>query len=418
VVDGWENFLADNTSLMYPKNPHQKNVERLISIGRGIHVLVSAADWIKFGTEVQNHINTRFELKLASTSQSQVRAQVDDKMIRPQDRIPIDQPGRGINAAGDVIRFAVGRLDGNPTMDDLDAKVRETAAAVAARYADVTPVPGPQLLPRTVQLGALRNGELRGERHALGLRGSDLRPLVVDFAAEPLLALYGDDGHGKSTLITNLLRSVVNRRATPEDAVVIVFDKSRQLSGETRLLIEGHDYYETDFSTMAQHIESLAHILDRRTPPADLGWEEKRAWKLEGPSIYLFVDDLDAIPAQVQIHQQVTAGAPSIPGTGGRIAQTWQPLIRHIANARDVGIRVIMTHRASGSSTGEMQPNTVPGQFATQNANRIMLGAKTTTDKIGGVKFEDGLAPGRGFMLAITGDNAGYVQLAAPSDAP
>jgi hypothetical protein len=96
--------------------------------------------------------------------------------------------------------------------------------------------------------------------------------------------------------------------------------------------------------------------------------------------------------------------------------QTWQPLLRHFANARDVGFRVIMSHRAAGSAMAEIAPSSVPGQIATQSGNRIMLGAKTTTDKIGGVKFEDGLAVGRGFMLAVTGENAGYVQLAAPND--
>jgi DNA segregation ATPase FtsK/SpoIIIE, S-DNA-T family len=77
---------------------------------------------------------------------------------------------------------------------------------------------------------------------------------------------------------------------------------------------------------------------------------------------------------------------------------------------------VIMTHRAAGVSAIEISPNTVPGQFATQSANRILLGSRTTTDKVGGVKFEDGLPPGRGFVLAASDDNAGYVQLAAPTD--
>ena len=415
IVDGWENFLADNTSLMYPKNPAVKNVERLISIGRGIHVMITAADWIKFGMEIQNHVNTHYELKLAKTATSQVRSNVDDKMTRPQDRIPLDQPGRGINAVGDVIRFAVGRLDGAPTMDDLDNKVRETAATIGEQYPNARPVPGPQLLPRLVPWAGLPHAELHGERHILGLRGSDLRPMVIDFAAEPLLGVYGDDGHGKSTLITNLIRSVVARRARTEDAVVVIFDKSRKLSDETRLLAAGNDYYENDFSTMATHIESIANVLDRRTPPADLTWEQKRAWKLEGPTIYLFVDDIDAIPAQVSIHQQVAAGAPA-PAMGPRMAQTWQPLLRHLANARDVGLRVIMTHRAAGSQLAEISPASVPGQMATQGANRILLGAKTTTDKVGGVKFEDGLPPGRGFMLAVNGDNGGYLQLAAPDD--
>ncbi|ORX14146.1 type VII secretion protein EccCa [Mycobacterium xenopi] len=417
IVDGWENFLDDNTSLMNPKNPHLKNVERLIGAGLGMHVLVSAADWLKFGNVVQSHINTRFELKLANNSQSQVKARVDDKMIRPQDRIPIDQPGRGINSVGDVIRFAVGRLDGKATMDELDAQVRETVAAIANRYEGQRPVPAPALLPARVDAATLGQDGLGGERYAIGVRGRDLRPLVVDFAAEPLLAVYGDDHHGKSTLITHLLRSVVARRSSPEQAIVLVFDKSRELSGETNRLIEGQDYYETNFATMAQRIEQLAVTLDGRTPPEDLGWEEKRAWKLQGPLIYLFVDDLDAIPAQVQIHDRLPAGGPPAPGGQGRLVQTWQPLLRHLANARDIGLRMVFTHRAAGISAVELSPTTVPGQFHAQSANRILLGSRAKSDKVGGVKFEEGLPPGRGFFLAAGDDNAGYVQLAAPTDA-
>jgi DNA segregation ATPase FtsK/SpoIIIE, S-DNA-T family len=417
IVDGWENFLADNTSLMNPKNPHLKSVERLIGAGMGMHLLVTAADWIKFGNEVQTHINTRFELKLANNSQSQVRARIDDKMIRPQDRIPIGQPGRGINSNGDVIRFAVGRLDGKPTVDELDAKVRETVAVIAERHADRGQVPAPRLLPQLVDAAMLRQDELGGERYALGVRGRDLRPMVLDFAAEPLLGVYGDDHHGKSTLITHLLRSVVARRSGPEQVLVCILDKSRELSAETRLLVEGVDYYETDYESMAERMANLANILDSRTPPAGLTWEEKRAWKHEGALIYLFVDDLDAIPAQLQIHDQVAVGGGGTGGTGGagRLAQVWQPMLRHFANARDIGLRVIVTHRAAGVSVVEMSPNTVPGQLAAQSGNRILLGSRTTADKVGGVKFEDGLPPGRGFVLAASDDNAGYVQLAAPN---
>lgn len=417
IIDGWENFLADNTSLLNPKNPHLKNVDRLIGAGLGMHVLVTGASWIKFGNEVQAHINTRFELKLANNAESQVRARVDNKMIRPQDRIPADQPGRGVNANGDVIRFAVGRLDGKPTADDLDMKVRESVATITARYPGARRAPAPQLLPQLVDNAILRQDPLTGERHALGLRGRDLRPMVIDFAQEPLLGVYGDDHHGKSTLITNLLRSVVARRSGPQQAMLCVLDKSRQLAAETRLLVEGEDYYETDFATMAMRIEVLARILDSRTPPPGLTWEQKRAWKLQGPLIYLFVDDLDSIPAQLQIHDPLASGAPASPSSvQGRLVQVWQPMLRHFANARDIGLRVIMTHRAAGVSAAELSPNTVPGQFATQNANRILLGSRTTTDKVGGVKFEDGLPPGRGFVVAPTDDNTGYVQLAAPTN--
>ena len=64
---------------MSPKNPQLKNVEALTGGGHGMHVLVSAADWIKLGNTVQNQINTRYELKLASSSNSQVRARIEDK---------------------------------------------------------------------------------------------------------------------------------------------------------------------------------------------------------------------------------------------------------------------------------------------------------------------------------------------------
>ena len=84
----------------------------------------TGSSWAKASTQ----ISVRYELKLSNSSMSQVRARMEDKMIRPQDRIPADNPGRGITSAGDVIRFAVGRIDSTPTMDDLDTKVRETVA--------------------------------------------------------------------------------------------------------------------------------------------------------------------------------------------------------------------------------------------------------------------------------------------------
>ncbi|MCH9731965.1 MAG: type VII secretion protein EccCa [Actinomycetia bacterium] len=420
VVDGWENFIDSNTSLMNPKNPHHKNIERLVGAGHGIHVMVTAADWIKLGQGVSNQLNVRYELKLANSSSSQVRPSIEDKMIRPQDRIPDDDPGRGINAAGDVIRFAVGRTDGEPTMEDLDAQVRQTVSKLTDRYNAVAPAPRPRLLPVSVDISDLP-GDLDQERYAIGVRGRDLAPLVVDFAVDPLLALYGDDRHGKSTFLANMVRAVAARRGGSSAASIIVFDKSRGLSGLTRHLIEPDprnpdavcDFYETNVETMAGRINAVATLLDSRTPPGDLSWEQKRAWSFDGPLIYLFVDDLDAIPAQVTVHAPAAAGAPPV-SDAGRLVAVWQPLMRHISNARDVGLRIVCTHRAAGAGLAELSPSTVTGQLAAQNAQRILLSARSTSEKVGGVKFEEGLSPGRGFVLAPNDDNAGYAQLAAP----
>lgn len=421
IVDGWENFLEDNTSLMNPKNPQMKSIEAFVGAGHGIHVMVTAADWIKLGNTIQNQINTRYELKLANSSTSQVRAKIEDKMIRPQDRIPADQPGRGINSAGDVIRFAVGRIDGQASMDDLDAKVRETVTRIAERNSGQRPAPQPRLLPTRIAAEQLPQ-DLGGERHAVGVRGRDLAPLVIDFANEPLLGVYGDDHHGKSPFIANVVRSIVARRKSPDEAFVIVFDPKRRHGQLTDVLVEPNlydekksDYYETDFSQMAKRVEQLAMILDKRQPPPGLGWEERRAWRFEGPIIYLVVDDLETIPAQLQVHDQVPAGAPAMPGSG-RMVQTWQPLLRHFGNAVDRGLRVIVTHRAADIGSAEIHPSSVLHQLATHPSNRILLGSKADREKVGGVKFELGLPPGRGFALAINDDNGGYIQLAAPPD--
>ncbi|MFV8227408.1 type VII secretion protein EccCa [Mycolicibacterium fortuitum] len=413
IVDGYEGFVTDNVSLMNAKNPFEKNLDRLAGAGRGIHLMVTAASWIKLSNEVNNKVSVTYELKLSNPSESTVRARVDDKMMRPQDRIPVNQPGRGITKAGQVIRFAVGRTDGQATMNELDVKVRETVAALVNRYANARAVPAPQLLPTYVSAAKLP--QLDGERYAVGVRGRDLQPLVFDFAESPLLAVYGDDHHGKTPFIDNMVRSVVTRRRGPDDAIVCIFDRRKRLKGLTRYLQHGEDYYEQDFEKMAQRIMALAQVCDQRKPPAEVAdsWDHLHSWTFDGPKIYLFVDDLDVIPNQLTVHEPLPVGAPPGAVPASRMVQTWQPLLRHLATAGDVGLRVIVTHLATQLSAAEMNSNTVPGVFATQNANRLLLGSSAQNDKVRGVKFER-LAPGRGYLVAASQEDCDYVQLAAP----
>ncbi len=416
IVDGYENFLADNTSLMHPKNPFEKNMERLAGVGNGIHVMVTAASWIKLSGGVNSKMSITYELKLSNPSESTVRARVDDKMLRPQDRIPTGHPGRGITKAGEVIRFAVGRTDGQATMDDLDIKVRDTVAALVNRYPDARRVPAPRLLPARVAGAALP--QLEGERYAVGVRGRDLQPMVFDFAESPLLAVYGDDHHGKTPFIESMVRAVAARRRDHNDALIAVFSPRRELKGVTPLLVRGEDRYEPTFEGMAKFFASIGQVCDQRQPPSDdanAGWDAVHEWTFDGPKIYLFIDDLDLIPAQVTMHEQVPAGGVPIVAPISQMIQTWQPLLRHLANARAVGLRVIVTHRATHLAAAEMNANTLPGAFATQNANRILLGSSAQTDKVRGVKFEQ-LAPGRGYLVAAREEDCDYLQLAAPHE--
>ena len=163
---------------------------------------------------------------------------------------------------------------------------------------------------------------------------------------------------------------------------------------------------------MAKRVEQIAQILDRRQPPSSSGWDQRRAWTFEGPKIYLVVDDLDSIPLRQQVHEQVAAGGLPPPNSG-RMVATWEPLLRHFGNAVDRGLRVVVTHRASDISTAEIHVTGVPHQLATHPSTRILLGSRSDRDKVGGVKFEVGLPPGRGYVIAGNDDNGGYVQLAA-----
>jgi hypothetical protein len=312
----------------------------------------------------------------------------------------------------------VGRTDGKASTDDLDAKVRETVAGISQRYAAQRPAPWPRLLPSLIEAGSLPR-DLGGERYALGVRGRDLQPLLVDFATDPLRGVYGDDHHGKSTFIANLVNSIVAGRRSPNEAIIIFFDPKRRNGEVTRLLVEPSpddenpaDFYETDFNVMAERVEQIAAILDKRQPPSESGWEQRREWTFEGPNIYLIVDDLETIPRTLQVHERVAAGGPALPSSG-RMVNTFEPLLRHFGNAADRGLRVIVTHRAADVATAEIQPSAVPHQLATHPSTRILLGSRSDRDKVGGVKFEVGLPPGRGYVIATSDDNGGYVQLAA-----
>lgn len=408
VIDGWSKFKRENTSLMSPTNPQLENVTRIADADAyGLHVVITSGNWIDLGITLHAQLKTIWELKLGDGGTSRVKPNLSGKMIRPQETIPGDRPGRGINMTGETIRFAVGRTDGQGSVEGLDEKIRETAAQISARYAQSRPVPRPQLLPTTVAAGRLPQ-RLGGEKIALGLRGADLAPWVVDFAVTPLLGVFGDSGSGKTAMLRHVLRSIAAQRSGPDEAIIVVVDTKRDLMDERHLLIEGHDYYDTDATSVAARMNMLASkILPKRTPPADLGWDEKAAWRFEGPRIYIVADDADLIPTTVSFDV----------GGLSQVVNTWGVLKPFIGAARDNGLRLVMTHKAAGVNLAEMMPGTLPEQFkGAANVNTVLLNSTATKESVRQVKFEDGLPPGRGFLITASTADAGYVQLATTED--
>lgn len=426
LIDGWEEFLKDNTTPMTPKNPLRANIINLANAGHGMHVLVTAKDWVG-ASDLQGSTRTTWELKLAPMSQSLVRGSIDDGMRRPQDKIPAGQPGRGLTASGEhpgaTLRFAMGVMDDEVNMDDeLDLKLRDTVAMIAAAHTGEA-APRPELLPAVVTPDVLGQDQLDGERIAIGLREANGQPLVVDFNQHPLLGLYGDGKRGKKTTVRHLIEVLTARRDTPEQANIMVFDIKGVMGDVKRNLAEGKDFYTRDPAAMAIAIMQLDAALSQRRAPKGLSWTEQEAWRFEGAPIYLIIPDLDVVPNQVDVptNDLVAVGAlprradgepPHPPATQ---LQVFAPLIQHLATAREIGLRVVMTHKAEGTIAVEVKEHSIAGQMRVQStsAHRILMGSRTKQDKIGGHKFED-LQPGRGYVLppSDVADNEGIVQLA------
>lgn len=425
IVDGWEEFLEDNkVTQMDTKNPLRENIIRLSNAGHGVHVVATAKS--STGAHLlEGTTKTRWELKLAAFSHSLVRPSIEDGMRRPQDKIPAEQPGRGITASGDsqgdTIRFAVGTMDAEVSVADLDLKVRETVAAIAADHVGDL-VPRPELLPAVVAPEVIGQERLGGEQIALGLRDTG-QPLVVDFDRHPLLGIYGDAKRGKKTALRHLIEVLADRRETPEQINIMVFDYKGGMRDVLPHLVEGKDFYTDDPAAMAIAILQLNAALAQRRAPKGLTWAELESWKFQGAPIYLFIPDLDVVPNHVDVPTAdlVEAGAIPPAATGGvahpPVMQlpVLAPLIenQNMAKAREVGLRVIMTNRAALAISVELKERSVAGQMGAQPSHRILMGSRNAQDKIGGRKFEN-LQPGRGYVLPPPDapDNEGIVQLA------
>ncbi|WP_255799719.1 type VII secretion protein EccCa [Mycobacteroides abscessus] len=418
ALDGYEGFLTDNTSQMYPKNPLSKTVERLAieGPGLGVHVLVTASEWIVLGQTLNNEIKPTsvWELRLGAQASSQIRPPAGKEIMgRPNSSIPVDQPGRGINMAAEHIRFAVGRLDGKPSTEDLDEQIANTVQAVCAKHRGEQSMPKPKLLPLEVNSEKLLALKLGGERHAIGLKGRDLEPAVIDFAEYPLLTAYGDSPSGKTTLLLHLLRSVLQNRQNPDEIMVVVCDPRRKLMDDLQAagFVEGKDTYETDGDQIGLRIMQIAEALQSRTPPPNATMEQRRNWKIQGAKIYLFIDDVDSIPIRA------TIPITYIKSNGDKEVRqedkpTWAALLPYLSRARENGLRVIVAGPARGVAANEISPTTLLGKIAEQASNRIMLTSTSKTDKIGGLNFEDGLPPGRGRVVGNALSSDMHIQLA------
>jgi DNA segregation ATPase FtsK/SpoIIIE, S-DNA-T family len=381
VIDNLYAFSRDNTDQFNTRNPLLTKVTELVNIGLayGIHVVVTTPSWLEVPLAMRDGLGLRLELKLHDARDSNVR--LVGALHRPAEAVPADQPGRGLTMAAEHFLFAAPELD--------------QVAAINARHPGVT-APPVRLLPTNLAptaVGAVYRG---ADRIVIGQREEDLAAVELDFAENPLLMVLGDTKSGKTTLLRHIIRTIRDN-STPDRVAFTVMDRRLHLVDEP---LFPDNEYTANVDRVLPAILGLSALIEQRQPPAGLSTAQLTGWSYEGHTHYLIIDDVDQIP-----------DTPAM--TGPFVGQRpWTPLLGLLSQASDLGLRVIVTARATGSAHALMT-SPLLRRFNDLQATTLMLsGNPADGGKIRGQRF-DRLPAGRAILL---GDSVTptYLQLVNP----
>jgi len=380
VIDNLYAFSRDNTDQFNTRNPLLTKVTELVNVGLayGIHVIITTPSWLEVPLAMRDGLGLRLELRLHDARDSNVR--VVGTLRRPAEAVPPDQPGRGLTMAAEHFLFAAPDLN---------------LAAINARYGGLT-APPVRLLPANLApaaMGVLYRGP---DRVVIGQREEDLAPVELNFAENPLLMVLGDTKSGKTTLLRHIIRTI-RENSSPEHVAFTVLDRRLHLVDEP---LFPDNEYTANLDRVIPAMLGLSALIEKRQPPAGLSPSELSRWSYAGHTHYLIIDDVDQIP-----------DTPAM--TGPFVGQRpWTPLIGLLGQAGDLGLRVIVTARASGSAHALMTSPLLRRMNDLQATTLMLSGNPADGGKMRGRRF-DRLPPGRAILLGDS-DNPTYVQLVNP----
>jgi S-DNA-T family DNA segregation ATPase FtsK/SpoIIIE len=356
VIDGWATIRSEYDDL-----------EPLISeiatrgLSYGVHVLATSTRWLDFRPVVRDLFGTRLELRLGDPSDSVVARKVAAQ-VPPT-------PGRGLTAESHHF------LTAQPATAALEPA--DLVKAVAAAWTG-PPAPPVRLLPTDLPYATLV--EAAGVPDAplhlpLGVAEADLRPVGVDFAVDPHLLVFGDAGSGKSTLLRALAASIA-RQCTPEQARIILVDYRRSLLGA--ISSEHLIGYGTGPTETQELIDSVVGYMQRRLPGPDVTPQQlrDRSW-WAGPECFVLVDDYDLV---------ATGSTNPIAG-----------LLDHLAQARDVGLHLVLARRSGGAGRALYEP-VIQRLREVSSPGVLLSGDRDEGALVGDVRPRP-LPPGRGFLV-------------------
>ncbi|BBY80738.1 type VII secretion protein EccCa [Mycolicibacterium pulveris] len=386
VIDNLYAFSRDNTDMFNTRNPLLAKVTELVNTGMayGIHVVVTTPNWLEVPLAMRDGLGLRLELKLSDPRDSNVR--ITGALRRPAESVPADQPGRGLTMGAEHFLFA------EPDLADI--------AVINARHPGVT-APPVRLLPHDLAPETVAPLYPAPERVVIGQREEDLAPVAVDFAGNPLLMVFGDSKSGKTTLLRHLIRTI-REHSTADQVAFTVIDRRLHLVDEP---LFADNEYTPNIDRVTPAMLGLAGLLEKRRPPSGLTPQQLAEWSHRsgenGHTHYLIVDDVDQIP---------DAPAVSGPFVGQR---PWTPLLGLLSQASELGLRVVVTARATGSAHALMTAPLLRRLNELQAAILMLSGNPQDSGKIRGHRFRR-LPAGRAMLLDDDGDDATFLQLVNP----
>lgn len=326
VIDGWSTLRSDFDDL-------EVEIQQLATRGLtfGLHVVTASARWSDFRAAMRDQFGTRLEFRLGDSMDSEI-----DRKISAL--VPTGRPGRGLTQQKLHFLGALPRIDGDAAASTLGDGVEDLVARVTAAWKG-DPGPKLRLLPDVIELAQLRRqagvGAAEPGRELgvggpvlLGINEKDLAPVCLDPDADPHLLILGDGQSGKSSVLRAFAQEIIRTR-TPAQAQILLVDYRRALLGEVP------DEYLLNYLTSAKDtgpaLADLATYLENRIPGADVTPDQLRGrtwWK--GAEVFVLIDDYDLVATQT-----------SSP------VQALQPLL---AQARDVGLHVMVARRSGGAS--------------------------------------------------------------------
>jgi len=360
VVDGWLTIRNDYEDL-------EAVLTDLATRGLsyGIHIVAGVSRWMDLRPAIRDLFGTRLELRLGDPGDSYL-----DR--RTAMNVPIESPGRGITPDKMHMLTGLPRVDGRPEVSDL-------AEGVAVLVNDVRkawtgpPAPPVRLLPELVAYESLPTDVERGI--AIGLAENDLGPVYLDLSTDPHFVLYGDAECGKSTFLRSVGRRIAEQYPSRQARIIFLDHRRSLLGAVTTDHVIG---YGTSSETSRAIVSEVCDVLRKRLPGPDVTPEQlrNRTW-YSGADVYLLVDDYDL----------VAAVSPN----------PLEPLVEFLAQARDIGLHLIVTRRSGGASRAMYEP-VLMRLRELSSPGLVMSGSKDEGALVGTVRPST-MPPGRGWLV-------------------